>query len=170
MATIKFICGNIVSVTIQTIPKDVHVPTFFAAFGKLLHVHEAVVDPYTGANMHNAAMILLMVHSANVEAACTLWNIMNDQKAGVFSPTSVYIQNLPKNVTKLDLYERFAKYGAISNVNVPLCGSCKVGGIGFVNFLDFTGASNAVADNPLDVKFQMQKYVVDRNGVGYQVG
>lgn len=61
------------------------------------------------------------------------------------SSSSVYIKNLPPTADKLFLYEKFARFGAITSVKpMPdeVTGCCR--GIGFVNFSDATAAQMAV--------------------------
>ena len=60
-------------------------------------------------------------------------------------PCSIYIKNLPPTADKLFLYEKFARFGAITSVK-PMpdeaTGACK--GIGFVNYTDASAARMAV--------------------------
>lgn len=61
--------------------------------------------------------------------------------------TSLYIRNLPYDVSELRLYELFGQFGGIRSVKrLPDRDAKSRGGVGFVNYVDYAAASRATAE------------------------
>ena len=78
----------------------------------------------------------------------TWWIAAVDRQPIVTSPYTLFVANLPRNATNLDLYKIFSPFGAINTKGVKLMKvedghSCK--GFGFVEFMDNSAAEQAIA-------------------------
>ncbi len=62
-----------------------------------------------------------------------------------YTPSSLYVKNLPPEADKLFLYEKFAPFGAIQGLKLLTHDTGKCKGVAFVNFSSNQAASEAIA-------------------------